>query len=402
MTPHPLRIPAVRAYLASRFCFGTAMTMLRAGIAWHVFALTKSPVYLGLVGLVQFLPAFGLVLVGGAVADTRDRRAIMVTAQSVVLLASALLFLATWSEWVTLPLLYFVVAVVAAAAAFDGPARASILPSLVPRESFPRAVTVAATTQALSFATGPALGGVLIAASGIEALYAGYGVLLLGSLTGLRRLGARPPRVTGAPRAVSLTAIREGVAFVRSQPVVLGCMTLDMLAVIFGGATALLPVYADQILQVGPRGYGLLASSMELGALAASLALVVLPPIRRAGPALLAAVTVFGLATIVFGWSRWFPLSIAAYTIAGVADQVSVVLRNTAIQLATPDEMRGRVSAVNLMFIGASNQLGAAESGFLAGLTSATFAVVSGGFVCVLVVAVVACTLPALRRYRTA
>lgn len=376
------------------------MTMLRAGVAWHVFALTKSPFYLGLVGLVQFLPAFGLVLVGGAVADSRDRRAIMATAQTVVLLAASALLVATWRGWVTLPLLYAVVATVAAAAAFDGPARASLLPSLVPREVFPRAVTIAATNQALSFATGPALGGVLIAAFGIEALYGAYALLLCGSLVGLFDLGPRPPSLTGPRRAVSLDAIREGVRFVRRQPVVLGCMTLDMLAVIFGGATALLPVYADQILQVGPRGYGMLASSMEVGALAASLALVVLPPVRRAGPVLLSAVTAFGIATIVFGWSRWFPLSIAAYMVAGVADQVSVVMRGTAIQLATPDEMRGRVSAVNLLFIGASNQLGAAESGFLAGLTSATFAVVSGGFACLLVVAVVAITLPGLRRYR--
>ena len=378
------------------------MTMLRAGIAWHVFALTKSPFYLGLVGLVQFLPALGLVLVGGAVADVHDRRAILATAQSVVLVAASVLLVATWRGWVTLPLLYAVVVIVACAAAFDGPARASMLPSLVPREVFPRAVTIAATNQALSFATGPALGGVLIAAAGIEALYAAYALLLCGSLVGLFDLGPRPPARTTTRRAVDVDSIRAGVRFVRRQPVVLGCMTLDMLAVIFGGATALLPVYADQILQVGPRGYGLLASSAEVGALATSLALVMLPPVRRAGGVLLAAVAVYGIATIVFGVSRWFPLSIGAYVLVGIADQVSVVMRGTAIQLATPDEMRGRVSAVNLLFIGASNQLGAAESGFLAACTSATFAVVGGGVACLLVVVAVAITLPALRRYQVA
>jgi hypothetical protein len=182
--------------------------------------------------------------------------------------------------------------------------------------------------------------------------------------------------------------------------VILGCMTLDMFAVIFGGATALLPIYASDILQVGPRGYGLLSSALETGALVTSLALIARPPIRHAGRALLIAVAVYGLATIVFGLSRSFPLSLAAYMLVGVADQVSVVMRSTAIQLSTPDELRGRVSAVNLLFIGASNQLGAAESGFVAAATSATFAVVSGGIASLLVLAIVALKVPELRDYR--
>ena len=177
-------------------------------------------------------------------------------------------------------------------------------------------------------------------------------------------------------------------------------MVLDMFAVIFGGATALLPIYAQDILHVGPRGYGLLSSSLEIGALATSVVLMTRPPVRRTGRALLVAVGAYGVATIVFGLSRWFPLSVAAYMLVGVADQVSVVMRSTTIQLATPDELRGRVSAVNLLFIGASNQLGAAESGFVAALTSAPFAVVSGGIACLLVLAMVALTNPALRAYR--
>jgi MFS family permease len=173
-----------------------------------------------------------------------------------------------------------------------------------------------------------------------------------------------------------------------------------MLAVIFGGAAALLPIYANDILHVGPRGYGLLSSSLEIGALATSLVLVTLPPIRRAGRALLITVGAYGLATMLFGLSRWFPLSVAAYMLVGVADQVSVVMRSTIVQLSTPDELRGRVSAINMMFINASNQLGAAESGFLAALTSAPFAVVSGGAVSVAIAATVAYLLPELRRYR--
>jgi predicted MFS family arabinose efflux permease len=206
-------------------------------------------------------------------------------------------------------------------------------------------------------------------------------------------------RGSGPRRGISLSAIAEGLAFVWSKPVVLGCMTLDMFAVIFGGASALLPIFANDILGVGARGYGLLTSSLEIGALAMSLMLILRKPVRRAGRVLLLTVAVFGLTTVVFGLSRSFPLSVAAYMLAGMADQVSVVMRSTAIQLSTPDELRGRVSAVSMVFIGASNQLGAVESGLVASFTSATFAVVSGGLGCLLVVAWVAWRLPALRRY---
>jgi hypothetical protein len=197
-----------------------------------------------------------------------------------------------------------------------------------------------------------------------------------------------------------MRSIVEGLTFFRRRQVVLGCMALDLLAVIFGGAAALLPIYANDILHVGPRGYGLLSSSLEIGALATSLVLVIVPPIRHAGRALLITVGAYGVATMLFGLSRWFPLSIAAYMLVGVADQVSVVMRSTIVQLSTPDELRGRVSAINMMFINASNQLGAAESGFLAALTSAPFAVVSGGAISIVVAAAVAYLLPELRRYR--
>ncbi len=387
------------AYLATRFCAGTATTLLRAGVLWHVFALTKSPFHLGLIGVVQFVPALGLMLVGGALADTHDRRRIMMTAQCTALAAGAVLAFAVHSGHVSLLLLYAIVLIVAATASFDNPARVALLPTLVTREILPRAVTVGSTNQALAFATGPALAGMLIGAFGIAAAYDGYLVLLAASLTALALL--RPGTQEPSGRAPSLAAIREGLRFLRRHQVVLGCMVLDMFAVIFGGATALLPVYATEILHVGPHGYGVLASASEVGALATSLVLTFAPTIRRAGVTLLATVVVFGVATVAFGVSRWFPLSIAAFVLVGVADQVSVVMRATTIQLSTPDALRGRVSAVNLLFIGASNQLGAAESGFVAALTSAPFAVVSGGVGCLIVVAIVAVTMPTLRRYRT-
>lgn len=387
------------AYLFTRFCSAMAMTALRAAIAWHVFDLSRSAFHLGLVGLVQFLPALPLTLLGGAIADTYDRRRVCMIAHVAPLICCGVLFLATRRGQVSLELLYAMVFLVSVSSTFANPARAALLPMLVPRELFPRAVTVASTAQALAFVSGPTACGFVIAEVGIGEVYGLYELLTVGSLLGLALL--RPAK-SDAPRgAVTWRAVREGLVFVRRQPIVLGCMTLDMFAVIFGGATALLPIYANEILHVGARGYGILSASLEAGALLSSVALMLLPPIRRAGPALLAAVAVYGAATIVFGLSRWFPLSVLAYALAGVADQVSVVMRSTAIQLSTPDELRGRVSAVNFLFIGASNQLGAVESGFVAALTNARFAVAGGGIACLLVVAIVTARLPALRAYRT-
>jgi len=385
-------------YLASRFASASAMMLFRAAVAWHVYELSHSAFQLGLNGLVQFLPVPVLMLLGGAVADTYERRRVMMAAGAVALLCAAALFAATATGVVTVPMLFAMVALASVAWSFDGPARAALLPTLVPRETFPRAVTIASTTQALAFATGPALGGLVIAEWGIAAAYAAMAMLVVVALVLLAglRLPERPP----AAGVVSVRGIVDGLEFVRGNQVVLGCMLLDMLAVIFGGAVALLPIYATDILHVGARGYGLLGAAADLGALVTSLVLVVVPPIRRAGRALLVAVGVYGAATILFGLSRSFPLSVLAYLVVGMADQVSVVMRSTAIQLSTPDALRGRVSGVSMIFIGASNQLGAAESGLVAGLTSATVSVVSGGVASLVVLATVALAMPRLRRYR--
>jgi len=385
-------------YLVSRFASGSAVTMMRTIVAWHIYNLSHSAFHLGMVGIVQFVPALALSLVGGAVADSFDRRRVINVAQLVSALAGCLLFVTTQAGHMTLVTLYTGVLVTACASSFEGPARAALLPQIVGIDRFQRAVTLSSTNQALAFATGPAIGGTLIAAYGITV---GYGVVLvlIGiAFVSMLALRLQPSAVT-TRRRFDLGAIREGLAFVWNRPVVLGCMTLDMFAVVFGGATALLPIYAKDILQVGARGYGLLTSSLEIGALMMALILVLRPPIEGAGRTLLAAVACYGIATVTFGLSRSVPLSIAAYMAAGMADQVSVVLRSTVIQLSTPDALRGRVSAVNLLFIGASNQLGAAESGFVAQATNPTFSVVSGGIACLCVVAIVAWRIPELSRY---
>ena len=393
-----LRIPALRAFLVSRATAGTSMTLIQAAIAWQVYEISGSALQLGLIGLVRFVPALGMSLIGGAVADSYNRRNIILLAQLVPAATTAVMLAAIAADAVTLGLLYGVVLLTGLASAFEQPARQAMLPSIVPAYLFARAVTVNSTMQSLAFVTGPTVAGAAIAAAGVGAAYVAHGAFLAVSIVAMLRV---PAVRSGTRSGVGWTAIREGVQFVWSRPVLLGAMTLDMFAVIFGGARALLPIYATDILDAGAFGYGVLYASSEVGALLMSIVLILSPPVRQTGRALLLSVAAFGVATIAFGLSRSFALSVVAFMAVGMADQVSVVMRTTTIQLLTPDELRGRVSAVNSVFISASNQLGAVESGFVAAVTSATFAVVSGGFGCLAVVGIIAARAPSLRRHRT-
>ena len=259
-------------------------------------------------------------------------------------------------------------------------------------------MSLAATLQSLAFASGPALAGMLLAVIAPGWVYGLHAVLLATSALLLASLPPAQPQVDEPSRPVR--DLIEGARFVVSRKAVIGCMSLDMVAVIFGGAAALLPVYAKEILHAGPRGFGLLSAAGEVGALGMSLFLASRPAIIRAGTTLLATVVAYGAATIAFGLSRWLPLSLAAYALVGAADQVSVVLRHTVVQLATPDPLRGRVSAINMIFIHASNQLGAFESGALAAATSAPFAVVFGGIAAIVTALAMAGLNRELRQYR--
>lgn len=393
--------PRFRLYAVSRVTGSIAMTLLQAVIAWQVYAISDSALDLGLIGLVRFAPALGASLIGGAVVDAYDRRAVLLLSLTVPLAATLAVLAAIAAGPVSLPFLYGIVFVTGLATSFESPARQVLLPAVVPWSLFSRAITVNSTLQSLAFVTGPALGGGLIALGGVGAAYVAHGALVAVSLAAVWMLRVDP--ATGAGRSgVHLGAIREAISFVRQRPVLIGSMTLDMVAVIFGGAKALLPVYAVDILQVGSTGYGILAASMEFGALVMSLALLTLPAPSRTGQTLLASVAAFGVATMVFGASTWFPLSIVAYAAVGMADQLSVVMRINTVQLSTPDELRGRVTAVNSIFVGASNQIGAVESGLVAAATNAVFAVVSGGAACLAFVSVMAWRVPELRAYRAA
>ena len=392
-----LRIPAIRAFVLSRTAGSISVTLIQAAVAWQVYAISNSALQLGLIGLVRFVPALGMSLIGGAVADSYNRRNIILISQLVPLTVAVVMFAAIASGRVTLALLYAVVLVTGLASAFEQPARQAILPTIVPPYLFARAVAINSTMQALAFATGPTVAGAAIASFGIAAAYIAYGAFVLLSMTAMVWV---PAARSHSRSGVGWKAIREGLHFVWSRPVLLGAMTLDMFAVIFGGARALLPIYATDILEAGAFGYGLLYAASEVGALLMSILLLMLPSIDRIGRALLLSVAAYGIATMAFGISRSFVLSLIAFTAVGMADQVSVITRTMTIQFLTPDELRGRVSAVNSIFISASNQLGAVESGFVAALTNATFAVVTGGLGCLAVVGIVAARVPALRNYR--
>jgi MFS family permease len=395
-----LRVPAFRLYSVSRIAAAVGQSMLQAIIAWQVYALSGSALDLGLVGLVRFAPALALSLISGAIVDVYDRRRILLAAQVVPALTSAVMLTAIATGRDSLGLVYVLVFLVGVASAFEGPARQTMIPALVPRHLFSRAMTFNSTLQSLSAVTGPAIGGALIALDGIGMAYAAHLGLVLLSIVALA-----PVRVPGTSQSVTrgglrLEAIREGLGYLRRQPVVLGAMTLDMFAVLFGGAKALLPIYAVDVLHADAVGYGILTASLDVGSLIAATFMVAMPVPTRTGRALLLSVVAYGLATIVFGLSVWMPLSVLAYAAVGAADQVSVVMRLNTIQLTIPDQLRGRVTAVNFVFVNASNQVGGLESGLVAALTSAVFAVVSGGVACLVVAGVIAARVPQLRAYQ--
>lgn len=393
-----LRQPDFLLFSFGRFTATAGQGMLHAAIAWQVYLISGSALQLGMLGLVRLVPQLLAALYAGAVADSFDRKRIVLLAQIVPVGCSAILLATTVAQTIDLRLIYMLVLATALANAFENPARQALLPSIVRRETFQNAITVSQTIQSLASVSGPALAGVTIAFFTVSGAYAAHVVLLVISIIGIALLHPRP--IEGERRAVSMEAIKEGLQFVWHRQILLGSMTLDLFAVIFGGATALLPVYATTVLHVGSVGYGILVSSLDAGALVAAVILVAVPQVQHTGRVLMYSIAAFGLGTVVFGLSTWFPLSVAAYMFIGMADQVGLVMRHTTVQLATPDALRGRVSSVSGLFSGTSNQLGAVESGFVAAATSAVFAVVSGGIGCLAVLGVVAVLIPELRSYR--
>ncbi len=390
-----LRHGNLARFALSRFCVTIAWQMLGVAVGWQVYQLTGDPLALGLIGLWQFLPFVCLVLLGGHAADRIDRRRMLVSAFAVesVCVAALLWFTldglrATWP-------VYLAVGVFGATRAFWSPAAQALLPSLVPREQFADAVAINAILFQVAVIAGPALGGLLFLLGAAVV----YGVCLALFLVAFVVMaGARTPRIErGAEMALDAQFL-EGVRFVLRERAVLGVITLDLFAVLFGGATALLPIFAEDLLAVGPAGLGLLRTAPAAGAALTAALLALRPLHRRAGAWMFGGVALFGIATIVFGLSRVFALSLLALFIAGAGDMLSVYIRGILVQLRTPDEIRGRVSAVNSMFIGASNELGEFESGVTARWFGTVPAVLLGGACTLAVVATWLWRFPELRR----
>jgi MFS family permease len=389
-----LKHAVFRHFWCARVLSALSFQMVGVALGWQIYALTHSAYALGLVGLAQFLPMFALTLVVGHVADRYDRRVIVATCQAVNGVAALTLALGSWQGWLSTHAIYALAACVGAARAFEQPTIAALLPGLVPREVLQRAMALATSAGQTAQILGPALGGVLYG-FGPTTVYACAAAAFLSASTLIATIRVRPQVNPREP--VTLRSVFSGIAFIRSQPVILGAISLDLFAVLLGGATALLPLYARDILHVGPQGLGLLRSAPAVGALLGALVLARRPLQRAQGRAMFAAVLVFGVATMVFGVSRYFYLSLAALFVTGCADVVSVVVRQSLVQLGTPDAMRGRVAAVNSMFVGTSNQLGEFESGVAAGLLGAVPAVLVGGLGTVLVAVVWMKLFPKLR-----
>jgi MFS family permease len=384
-------------YLTARFLGSIAVQMQTVAVGWQVYQVTRDPLDLGLIGLSQFLPFLLLILPAGHVADSHDRRRILLGCYGLMFVCSLLLLgFAHRGLDSALPV-FGVMTLFGVARAFAMPASQAMLPNLVPREHFGTAVALNSSLWQLTTIVGPALGGLLYLA-GATTTYAVVAFTLAVSVALMATLQRRSGAAAGPGSGMNLNAVLEGLRFVRRRRPVLGAISLDLFAVLFGGATALLPVYAADVLHVGPNGFGWLRAAPGIGAAACGAVLSVLPVTRQVGRWMFGGVILFGVATLVFGISTTFWISMLALTVLGAGDMVSVYIRHLLVQLETPDEIRGRVSAVNGVFIGASNELGEFESGVVAAWVGAVPAVLIGGAATLLVAAVWAKLFPELWR----
>ena len=378
-----------------------AYQMITVAVGWQLYTMTGKALDLGLLGLVQFLPSIVLMLVVGHVADRYDRRIVLGACLVVHTITATLLALGSfegmsWTGWIDARLIFMQMFFFGATRSFEGPTSQAIAPNLVPLEVLPRAIAFSQSAFKAAAVTGPALGGFLYLAGPVTvytvcAIFYGLAFVMVTCI--------RMVRIAPRPEPISLRSIFAGMALIRRRPVMLGAVSLDLFAVLLGGATALLPIYAQDILHIGPEGLGLLRSAPAMGALPMALLLSRYPLGGRIGRTMLLSVAVFGLATIVFALSTSFVLSLAALVILGASDMVSVVIRVSLIQLQTPDNMRGRVSAVASVFIGTSNELGEFESGMLAALIGAVGAALFGGVGTLLVVLLWIKLFPELARF---
>lgn len=369
-------------YLSARMATAVAVQMQTVAVGWQVYDITRDPLDLGLIGLSQFLPFVLLVLPAGHFADRHVRQRLLAACYGLLLLCSLLLLAFSLSGMRVVWPVFAVMTLMGIARAFAMPTGQALLPNVVPPSLFSRAVAVNSTAWQLSVIAGPALGGVIYLL-GAPVVYGSVSVLLAASV--VLMLGVRAPAPARHKESASLDTLLEGLRFVFRRRVILGAISLDLFAVLFGGATALLPAYASDVLHVGPDGLGLLRAAPGVGAALVAVLLAWRPLAERVGPAMLGGVALFGVTTVSFGLSTNFLLSLSSLAVLGAADMVSVYVRHLLVQLETPDEIRGRVSAVSAVFIGASNELGEFESGVTAAWWGLRPAVVIGGVASILI-----------------
>jgi MFS family permease len=398
-----LRILNFRWFVTSLLAMTVATQIQAVVVAWQIYQLTHDPLSLGLIGLAEAVPFIGFALFAGHIADRSNRLRVSLMALVVLLACSLTLLGFTLRPGVigvhrVWPI-YAVIFLSGVARSFLQPARSALGAELVPRELYPNAVTWRSSAWQLAEVVGPAIGGLVYGFGSARAAYGVGAALMSVGVLSLARM-RHAPKLSAPSSESVLESLATGVRFVRGQPVILGALTLDLFSVLFGGAVALLPVFAAEILYVGPQGLGILRASPAVGAVLMSLWLAHRRPLRRAGHTLLASVALFGLCMIGFGLSRNFLLSAALLGVSGMVDTVSVVVRSTLLQVMTPDHLLGRVASVNAIFIGSSNELGAFESGTAARLIGTVPAVVLGGLATLVVVAVTAMKVPSLRRLR--
>ncbi|TXD81441.1 MFS transporter [Subsaximicrobium wynnwilliamsii] len=399
-----LRFKEFNTFLLVRFFLVFGWSMQFIVIEWEVYSITKDPLSLGLIGLMEIIPALTMALFAGHIVDQKEKRNLLLLTIAAFSLISLGLFLLTWPEvvgdWETNTILYSIYALVffgGFVRSFFGPTIFSLIALIVPKKIYPNAATWSSSTWQMASVLGPAFAGFSINWIGVHwSLCIIFGLVVLAFLV-LLRVKKKPilnPKI-GEPVMKSL---REGLKFVFSNKAILGALTLDMIAVLFGGAVALLPIFAQDILKVGPEGFGVLRAAPAVGAFITMLITAYIPISKNAGMKLLIAVFCFGICIIVFGVSTIFWVSVIALFLSGVTDGVSMVIRQTILQLKTPDHMRGRVASVNSMFVGSSNELGAFESGVTAKLMGTVTAVVFGGTMTLITVATTGFLSPAFRK----
>ena len=384
-------------YEIGRFFVVAAVEMQSVAVGWQIYEITRRPIDLGYVGLVQFVPVIGLFLIAGHVVDRFNRKSVLMLCMVGMAVCSALLFEIARSGTLNVRPIYAVLFLLGIVRAFNGPAGRSLLPALVPDEVFPNAVAWNATTFQAATILGPALGGVLYAAlrgpAGVYATALGASLLAAVAIVRMKLRQFERPR-----EEVSLRTVLAGLHYIWTHKIILGSISLDLFAVLLGGSVALLPVYAREILHTGPWGLGMLRAAPGVGALLMAVALAYRPLRNRVGKVMLTCVAAFGVFTIVFGISRSMTMSLIALLLVGATDMVSVVVRGTLVQVATPDAVRGRVNAVDMIFIGASNEFGEFESGVTAAWFGTVPAVIIGGIGTLAVVGLWAWMFPELRK----